>query len=163
MMYTIDLLKGRGIPIRNRRGGLLIIAVTIAVPVLIAMTMYTNYLLNKIAINRIEISITDRDTQIKKMADAVKTVESLEKEDATMETCLEDVGDGDRAKCAVVADHSTACQKQCRARLVLNKLDVGLVQQTKQVPDKKDNNEADQCAAESADAEIEFVRVWKIR
>jgi Tfp pilus assembly protein PilN len=137
MMYTIDLLKGRGIPIRNRRGGLLIIAITIAVPLIIAMMMYTNYLMTKIATNRTEISIADRDTQIKKMADAVKNVESLENENAVLNNCLGDVATAIQQKIQwSPIIHVLA--KEMPSSVVLNKLDVGLVTQTKQVPDKRD-------------------------
>ena len=74
MMYTIDLLKGHGIPIRSRRGGLLIIIATVAVPLIIAMVMYSQYLLNNIDINRMEISLKDRDKKIVQMADSVKAL-----------------------------------------------------------------------------------------
>jgi hypothetical protein len=137
MMYTIDLLKGHGVPIRSRRGGLLIIITTVAVPLIVAMAMYTQYLLNDININGMENSLKDRDKTIAQMAGSVKALASLEQRSVMMQDCLADV--------------STAIWRNVQwspiLRLIvenmpattqLNKLDVSLVQISKQVPDKTD-------------------------
>jgi tRNA U34 5-carboxymethylaminomethyl modifying GTPase MnmE/TrmE len=137
MMYTIDLLRGHGIPIRNRRGGMLIIAVTIAVPLIMAMVLYTQYLLHKIDINRMEISIRDRDKKILQMADAVKALSSLEKGEITMRECLVDVSSaiGRNVQWSPIL---RLIVENLPGTAVLNKLDVSLVMQSKQVPDKQD-------------------------
>jgi hypothetical protein len=137
MMYTIDLLKGHGIPIRNRRGGILIIAGTIAVPVIIIMVFYTQYLLNSININRMKVSIVDRDKKIAKMADAVKALASLEQESTTLQNCFGDV--------AVAIGRNVQWSpilklivENMPASTQLSKLDVSLVQLSKQMADKSD-------------------------
>ncbi|MDO8301658.1 MAG: hypothetical protein Q7T18_00300, partial [Sedimentisphaerales bacterium] len=91
MMYTIDLLKGRGVPIRNRRGGLMIIITTVAVPLIIVMAMYTQYMLNGINIERMGVSTRDREKKVEQMAGAVKALSSLERQSATMRDSLAEV------------------------------------------------------------------------
>ena len=137
MMYTIDLLKGHGIPIRNRRGGLLIIIATVAVPLVIAMVMYTQYLLNDININRMEISIKDRDKKITQMADSVKALASLERQSVAMQDCLGDVGTaiGRNVQWSPIL---RLIVENMPPSTQLHKLDVSLVQISKQVPDKTD-------------------------
>jgi hypothetical protein len=137
MMYTIDLLKGHGIPIRNRRGGLLIIIATIAVPLIIAMVMYTQYLLTRIDSERADVTIRDRDKQIAKMADAVKSLASLERQNVTMGDCLSDVSVaiGKNMQWSPIL---RLIVENMPATTQLHKLDVSLVQLSKQVPDKAD-------------------------
>lgn len=137
MMYKIDLLKGHGIPIRNRRGGLLIIIATVAAPLIIAMVMYSQYLLNNIDINRMEISIRDRDKKIAQMADAVKALASLERQSVTMRDCLADVGTaiGRNVQWSPIL---RLIVENMPPSTQLSKLDVSLVQASKQVPDKTD-------------------------
>jgi hypothetical protein len=137
MMYTIDLLKGHGIPIRNRRGGLLIIIATVAVPMLIAMVMYTQYLLNSIDIKGMEASLKDRDKKISQMADAVKALASLEQQSVTMQDCLTDVGTA-ISRNVQWSPILRLIVENMPASAQLNKLDVSLVQLSKQVPDKTD-------------------------
>ena len=45
-MFTIDLLKGQGIPIKSRPTGIAISAAAVAVPVIIAIVMLGFYLRN---------------------------------------------------------------------------------------------------------------------
>ena len=136
-MYTIDLLKGHGIPIRSRRGGLLIIIATVAVPLVIAMVMYSQYLLNNININRMEISLKDRDKKIAQMADSVQALASLEQQNATMQDCLTDVGTsiGRNVQWSPIL---RLLVEKMPVTTQLSKLDVSLVQISKQVPDRTD-------------------------
>jgi hypothetical protein len=137
MMYTIDLLKGHGIPIRSRRGGLLIIIATVAVPLVIAMVMYSQYLLNNININRMEISLKDRDKKIAQMADSVQALASLEQQSVLMQDCLTDVGTaiGRNVQWSPIL---RLLVEKMPATTQLSKLDVSLVQISKQVPDRTD-------------------------
>ena len=50
-MFTIDLLKGQGIPIKSRPEGIVIAAVTLAVPIIIAVIIFSFYLNNSIVIS----------------------------------------------------------------------------------------------------------------
>jgi hypothetical protein len=136
-MYTIDLLKGHGVPIRSRRGGLLIIIATVAVPLIIAMVMYSQYLLNNININRMEISLKDRDKKIAQMADSVQALASLEQQSVLMQDCLTDVGTaiGRNVQWSPIL---RLLVKEMPATTQLSKLDVSLVQISKQVPDRTD-------------------------
>ena len=49
-MFTIDLLKGQGIPIKRRPWGVAIAALAFVVPILVAMVMFGFYISNGIVI-----------------------------------------------------------------------------------------------------------------
>jgi len=79
-MFTIDLLKGQGIPMKSSPRGMAIAVVTVVVPFTVAIIMSGLYL-----DGRIVISIQKQDTAkyemiINKLSDAVELQESLEKE-----------------------------------------------------------------------------------
>jgi len=90
-MFTIDLLKGRGIPIKSRPGGIAISAVAVAVPVLIAIVMLGIYLHNRIIISVNMRDITMHEAEIGKLSDLVKQLEALEKEKAACNDYLSEV------------------------------------------------------------------------
>ncbi len=50
-MFTIDLLKGEGVPVKSGPGGITIAVVTLVVPIVIAIVMLGLYLSNIINIS----------------------------------------------------------------------------------------------------------------
>jgi Tfp pilus assembly protein PilN len=137
MMYTIDLLRGHGIPIKNRRGGVFVIAATVAVPLLIAMVMYTQYLLNKIDSSRMEISIADMKKKIVQMKDKVEALSGLEKQEATIRACIAELPSAITSKVQWSPILKLVVENMPRTTQ-LSKLNVSLVMVSKQVPDKTD-------------------------
>lgn len=79
-MFTIDLLKGRGIPLKGRPGGLVIMAMTAVVPIVVAMGMFTLYLNNNVAASVREKEVARLDTEIGKLSGAVKLQQALQTE-----------------------------------------------------------------------------------
>ena len=90
-MFTIDLLKGEGVPGKGRPEGVVIAVGTFTVPIIVAVTMFGLYLNNSIA-----MSIQKRDTvkyakKTDTLSEAVKLRESLEKERTALSNSLLEV------------------------------------------------------------------------
>jgi hypothetical protein len=91
MMFTIDLLKGQGVPIKIRPLGIAIALVTVALPFIIAITMFGFYLNNKILITVKRQEMTRCQTEIDELSDAVKIHKSFEKQKVVYNECLSEV------------------------------------------------------------------------
>jgi Tfp pilus assembly protein PilN len=87
-MFTIDLLKGQGIPIRSGPWGLVIAATAFAVPIFVAIVMLGFYLGDRIVISEKKQAIVNYERYISKLSDAVKLQESFEKEKSNINNCL---------------------------------------------------------------------------
>ena len=90
-MFTIDLLKGHGIPLRSGPGGVAIAAVTVAIPIIGAMAMFGLYLHNRIIVSVQQREIVRWEAKIAKLSDAVELQESLEKEKVVYADYLSEV------------------------------------------------------------------------
>jgi hypothetical protein len=87
-MFTIDLLKGQGIPIKRRPEGVAIATMTFAVPILAAMVMLGFYLSNRIIISTKRQEIVNYEKHIETLSDAVKLQKSFEAEKNNINNCL---------------------------------------------------------------------------
>lgn len=90
-MFTIDLLKGEGVPTKGKLEGIAIAVVTLAVPIVIAMVVFSIYLSDTTT-----MSIQKRDTlkyveKTNELSDAVKLQESFEKEKNAISSSLSEV------------------------------------------------------------------------
>ena len=90
-MFTIDLLKGQGIPIRNRPENVAVAVVTFAVPVIVVIVMFGFYLRSKIVISIQEQGIVNYETRIDKLSDAVELQKSFEKEKSEINNCMSEI------------------------------------------------------------------------
>jgi hypothetical protein len=90
-MFTIDLLKGQGRPVRTRPKGILIVVATFAVPMLVAILMAGFYYNNKVVISIHKQNIANNTAQIERLADAVKLKDSWDKDKTSLNNCLTDV------------------------------------------------------------------------
>ncbi len=90
-MFTVDLLKGQGIPIRTKPQGVAIFVVTFAVPVIIAIVMVIFYVHSKILIGVQKESIISIEEQTERLAGALKFRDSYEKDRTDINNCLADV------------------------------------------------------------------------
>lgn len=90
-MFTIDLLKGQGIPMKSSPGGIAIAAVTVTVPMTIAIIMFGFYLNNKTHVSIKEQEIVRCQAEIDKLSDAVELQDSLEKEKIVYRNYLSEV------------------------------------------------------------------------
>lgn len=90
-MFTIDLLKGQGIPTKSRPEGIAVTAVTFAVPVIIAVVMFGFYLSNRIVISVQKRRIVNCQASIDKLSDAAELQKSFEQEKEAIASCLSEV------------------------------------------------------------------------
>ena len=75
-MFTIDLLKGHGVPIRSGPKGIAVAAVTFAVPVITAIVMLGCYLQTTIVMSMQKGHIANYETRIEEFSEAMELQES---------------------------------------------------------------------------------------
>jgi Tfp pilus assembly protein PilN len=90
-MFTIDLLKGRGIPAKSRPRNIVVAAVTVMVPIIIAIAMFGFFLHNRIIISIKKNTIGNYETRISRLSDAIEMQKSLEEEKNAYGNCLSEV------------------------------------------------------------------------
>ena len=90
-MFTIDLLKGQGIPIKRRPESIAITAITFAVPVIVAIVIFGCYLSNRIVISIQRQKAINYETKIGELSNAVKLQKSFEKEKNAINSYLSEV------------------------------------------------------------------------
>jgi len=90
-MFTIDLLKGQGRPVRTRPKGIAIFVATFVVPILVAILMASYYYSNKVVISIHKQNISNFNAQIERLADALKIKESWQRDKINLNSCLSDV------------------------------------------------------------------------
>jgi hypothetical protein len=90
-MFTIDLLKGQGIPIRSRPENIAVTAVMLAVPAIITMIMFGCYLHNSAVISIQRQRIVNYETKVNELSEAVALQEAFEKEKVIINGCLSEV------------------------------------------------------------------------
>jgi Tfp pilus assembly protein PilN len=90
-MFTIDLLKGQGVPLKSSPGGIAITAVTIAIPLYVLLIMFGLYANDESYMSVKEQEITRCQSEIERLSDVVKQHESLEKQKVIYRNCLSEV------------------------------------------------------------------------
>jgi hypothetical protein len=90
-MLTIDLLKGQGLPVKSRPESIAVTAITLQVPVIIAIIMFGYYMHNKVVISIEKQEITNYETKINNLSEAAAMQKAFEKEKETMNGCLSEV------------------------------------------------------------------------
>ncbi|MHC4418134.1 MAG: hypothetical protein ACYSU6_06055, partial [Planctomycetota bacterium] len=90
-MFTIDLLKGQGVPVKGRPEGLVVAAVTFAVPFVAAIVMFGLYLSDRIVISVKKQEIVSCQQSIDKLSEATKLQKSFEQERQLINSCLSEV------------------------------------------------------------------------
>jgi hypothetical protein len=90
-MFTIDLLNGQAVPLKSRPGGIAIVAVTAAIPLIVATAMLGIYLQNDIILSIKTQEETRWDERINKLSGAVEWKKLINKEQAVYNMCLSEV------------------------------------------------------------------------
>lgn len=90
-MFKIDLLKGQGVPMESSPAGIAIAAVTVVVPLIVAIVMFGFYLSDKTTTLIKKQGIARFQTEIDKLSGAVRMQELLEKEKSVYGDCLSEV------------------------------------------------------------------------
>ncbi|MBN2181282.1 MAG: hypothetical protein JW715_05160 [Sedimentisphaerales bacterium] len=90
-MHKIDLLKGQGIPAKTTTEGLIVLAVTVIVPIIVVAGIIDWHMRTKMAIEMNEREIVKAKEKIAMYASDVKQKEALEKEIDLMNSKLSEV------------------------------------------------------------------------
>ena len=90
-MFTIDLLKGQGVPLKSSPGGIIITAITIAVPLYILLMTFGFYKNEETYMSIQQQEITRCRSEIERLSDAVKLHKSLENEKILYKNCISEV------------------------------------------------------------------------
>lgn len=90
-MFTIDLLKGEGLPAKGRAQRMAVAAIASAVPVVLAIAMFGFYLHNRVSISIQNGEITRQKAKTAELSEAVELQKSLEREKVVYGTCMAEV------------------------------------------------------------------------
>ena len=136
-MFTIDLLKGEGIPVKSGPGGITIAVVTLVVPIVIAIVMLGLYLSNIINISVQKQEVVRYDKKIDKLSDALEMQKSFEEKKSIYSNSLSEVSSsiGRHTQWSPVL---AVLLKSMPDSIVLTKLEVKQDSVRKKVP-QKDN------------------------
>ncbi len=92
-MFTIDLLKGQGIPIKSRPGGAALLAVTIAVPVIAIIIMLGNYARASAVLSTQRWALSNTKSRIADLISSVQLQEETLREINDIKACFVEVTD----------------------------------------------------------------------
>jgi len=136
-MFTIDLLKGEGIPVKSGPGGITIAVVALVVPIVIAIVMFGLYLSNIINISVQKQEIVRYEKQIDELSDALEMQKSFEEKKTIYSNSLSEVSSsiGKHIQWSPIL---AVLQKSMPDSMVLTKLEVKQDFVRKKVPQKKD-------------------------
>ena len=90
-MFTIDLLKGQGVPIKSRPEGIAVAVMTLIVPVIITIVMFGWFLHNRVVMSIQTQGIVNFEKRIQELSDVVEMQSSFEKKKGVINGCLSEV------------------------------------------------------------------------
>lgn len=90
-MFTIDLLKGRCVPVKKGPKAIIIALVALVVPIVVVVAMFGFYLSNRIVISVQKKGITNCEEKISKLSHALELKASFEREKQAINSCLSEV------------------------------------------------------------------------
>jgi len=136
-MFTIDLLKGKNIPIKGGPEWIVVAAITFLVPAITAGVMFGFYLTGKIDTSIQKQEITKYEAKIEELREAIELQESFERERQAINSCLADVS-------SAIGKHTqwspvlAALAENMPDSMLLNELDVKWNSVTIKRPKKDD-------------------------
>jgi Tfp pilus assembly protein PilN len=90
-VYTVDLLKGEGIPIRSRPMGIAFACLVVTVPLVVAIAMAGAYMDRRVTLSIQSQELTKLQKMVGTMSDAMGKKRSLEQKKIEAGHCLADV------------------------------------------------------------------------
>lgn len=91
ILFTIDLLKGQGIPIKSKPEGIVVAAAAFVIPAAVAIVMLGWYLSTNASISIQKQKISSYEEKISKLSKAVELYNSFEEEKGAVNNCLSEV------------------------------------------------------------------------
>lgn len=92
-MFTIDLLKGQGIPIKTMPGGMILTATAFFVPALFAVGIIGNYLHGSIILSSQRKRLSNYEAKIVQLTTGLKTKQLLHQEANSVSLFLQETAD----------------------------------------------------------------------
>lgn len=136
-MYTIDLLKGQGIPTKTSPLGIAIVVATPVVPAIAVVIMIALYLHNRIVINVQDHQIDHYKTKAAELLNDVQQQRTFESQKALHANCLSEVNSFVTRYFQWSAVLTTLVDNLPES-LVLNALEIGQSSVKRKVPKKDD-------------------------
>ena len=136
-MLTIDLLRGRGIPIKTRPAGATLLAIVLAVPVVITIVMLGNYVQGSIVLRNQKRLLTSLQGDIFRLADSVKLKEGAERQIDNMNACFVEVDEAIMQQIQWSPVLQALAENMPRS-LILSELSIKSEFETKEIP-QRDN------------------------
>jgi Tfp pilus assembly protein PilN len=90
-MFTIDLLRGEGIPAKSRPAGVAVAVTTFVVPIVAAIVMFSFYLTNRVAISIKKQKIATYETKIGELFHSVRNQKASGQQAEHIGDCLSEV------------------------------------------------------------------------
>ncbi len=90
-IFTIDLLKGTGIPFRSGPAGVVLAVITAAVPIIIAIAFGGLYLNNKVVMSLKAREVTVLEEKVDELSEVIEQQRALEREKFHYNVCLTEV------------------------------------------------------------------------
>ena len=90
-MFTVDLLKGKGIPVKRGPEGMITAAVALAPPLIITIVMLGFYLHTRIITSIQKNRIVTFENKIQELSDVAEMQKSLEEKKNVINSCLSEV------------------------------------------------------------------------
>ncbi|MDH4239393.1 MAG: hypothetical protein OEW48_07505 [Phycisphaerae bacterium] len=136
-MFTIDLLKGRGVPAKSHPRNIAVGAAAVVVPIVIAIAMFGFYLRNRVVISIKKNAIANFNTKIAGMSDAIELKKSFDEQKNTYNNCLSEVS-GNLDRHTQWSPVLVAVVKNIPESVILTSLDVKQQSTKIKVPQKDD-------------------------
>ncbi len=135
-MLAIDLLKGRGIPIKTRPVGASILAIIVAVPIVITIVTFGNYLRSGIDLRNQRRLLATLQTDIFKLTGSVRFKQNAELQIDDMNLCFVEVDDAlsEQIQWSPILQ---ALAENIPPSLILSSLSIKSELKTKTVPDRR--------------------------
>ena len=92
-MFSIDFLKGEGIPLRSKPVGLLLVVLSTAIPVIVALVMLGNYFFNNVVLTTMRRDVSNLDAKILSISKKVKLQQITNKEYKELNECYDEVAE----------------------------------------------------------------------
>lgn len=134
-VFTIDLLKGQGVPFRNGPVDMALVVMSAMIPILMAIIIIGLYAHNKISIIQKAREITTLTKKIDKLSDTVEQQKRLELEKVHYNVCLSEVKSS-IGKFSQWSPILTTIVENMPHSVILTKLEVEQDTVKKKIPDK---------------------------
>lgn len=90
-MFTIDLLKGKAIPLKSRPEGIAIAAVTFTVPVIVAMAMFAYFIHCRVVTSIQKQRMVSYQQKTRQLASAIESHKNIEQKKAEIDSCMSEI------------------------------------------------------------------------